>query len=171
MDDDRRPDEASVRELGRPSPVLDVVASVAFPTILVFSVYLHVAGHNQPGGGFIGGLVAGAALVLRYITGRAELLSARFRVPSSTLLAAGALVAVGTAVVPLLLGNAALEHHSWTYDVPVLGTVKWTSALVFDTGIYLVVVGVVGSLIDVLGGERGGRGGPAVGPSTREARR
>ncbi|MCU0274462.1 MAG: hypothetical protein MUE34_14615, partial [Acidimicrobiales bacterium] len=59
----------------------------------------------------------------------------------------------GTALVPLALGNSLLEHHTWEYDLPVLGTVKTTSALPFDTGILLVVVGVIGLLLQVMGSE------------------
>ncbi|MBT8211846.1 MAG: DUF4040 domain-containing protein, partial [Acidimicrobiia bacterium] len=140
------------RVLGRPSVVLDTTLNAVFHTIILFSLYLHFAGHNQPGGGFIAGLVAGAGLVLRVITGRVTLQS-RLHVSSERLLAVGVLLVTGTALASLLLGNALLEHHTWEFDLPALGTVKTTSALVFDTGIYLVVVGVVATLIEVLVGE------------------
>jgi multicomponent Na+:H+ antiporter subunit A len=139
--------------LGRPSVVLDTTLNAVFHTIIVFSLYLHFAGHNQPGGGFIAGLVAGVGLVLRVITGR-EALRSRVSVPSRYLLGVGVLLVTGTALTSMILGNALLEHHTWEFDLPVLGTVKTTSALVFDTGIYLVVVGVVATLIEVLVGER-----------------
>ena len=54
------------------------------------------------------------------------------------------------ALTSLVLGNTLLEHHTWELDIPVLGTAKTTSALPFDTGIYLVVVGVVATLIETL---------------------
>ncbi|MEZ5247508.1 MAG: hydrogen gas-evolving membrane-bound hydrogenase subunit E [Acidimicrobiales bacterium] len=138
--------------LGRPSVVLDTTLNAVFHTIILFSVYLHFAGHNQPGGGFIAGLVAGVGLVLRVITGR-ELLRSRLSVPSGHLLGIGVVLVTGTALASMILGNALLEHHTWELDLPVLGTAKTTSALVFDTGIYLVVVGVVATLIEVLVGE------------------
>jgi len=138
--------------LGRPSVVLDTTLNAVFHTIILFSVYLHFAGHNQPGGGFIAGLVAGVGLLLRVITGR-EALRGRLAVTSNQLLGVGVLLVTGTALTSMVLGNALLEHHTWEFDLPALGAVKTTSALVFDTGIYLVVVGVIATLIEVLVGE------------------
>ena len=60
-----------------------------------------------------------------------------------TVLAAGLLVAVTTAVIPLLNGNSILEHASIEFELPLIGTIKTTSALPFDIGVYLVVVGLV----------------------------
>lgn len=140
------------RTLGDPSEVLDVTFETVFHLLLVFSVYLHFAGHNQPGGGFIAGLVAGATLVLSAITGR-SLVRSRFPIRTETILGVGMVLATGTALIPMLLGNAILEHHTWSYDLAVLGTVKWTSALFFDTGVYLVVVGVVGTLLEIFAAE------------------
>jgi multicomponent Na+:H+ antiporter subunit A len=141
-----------IPSLGDPAVVLDVVVQVVFHTILVFAVYLHFAGHNQPGGGFIAGLAIGAGLALRMITGH-DPIRTRFAVPYEVVLGVGAAIVTGTALVPLALGNSLLEHHTWEYDLPVLGTVKTTSALPFDTGILLVVVGVIGLLLQVMGSE------------------
>lgn len=138
--------------LGQPSVVLDTTVNAVFHTIIVFSLFLHFAGHNAPGGGFIAGLVAGAGLVLRVITGRARMRS-RIAVAPEYLLGSGVLLVTGTALTSLVLGNALLEHHTWEADVPVLGKVKTTSALIFDIGIYLIVVGVIATLIAVLVGE------------------
>lgn len=135
--------------LGHPSVVLDTTLNAVFHTIIVFSLFLHFAGHNSPGGGFIAGLVAGAGLILRVITGRVTLRS-RIALPTHLILGAGVLLVTGTALTSLVLGNALLEHHTWELDIPVLGTAKTTSALPFDTGIYLVVVGVVATLIETL---------------------
>lgn len=138
--------------LGQPSLVLDTTLNAVFHSIVVFALYLHFAGHNSPGGGFIAGLVIGAGLVLRVITGR-ESLPGRFPVPYEHLMGAGVLLVTGTALTSLVLGNALLEHHTWKLDIPVLGAAKTTSALPFDTGILLLVVGVVGTLIQVFVGE------------------
>ena len=146
--------------LGQPSVVLDTTLNAVFHTIIVFSLFLHFAGHNSPGGGFIAGLVvaeiaaavllvAGAGLILRVITGR-ETLRSRITIEPYLLLGAGVLLVTGTALTSLVLGNALLEHHTWELDIPVLGKAKTTSALPFDTGIYLVVVGVIATLIEAL---------------------
>jgi len=135
--------------LGQPSVVLDTTLNAVFHTIIVFSVFLHFAGHNAPGGGFIAGLVAGAGLVLRVITGRAMLRS-RVGFAPEYLLGVGVLLVTGTALTSLILGNALLEHHTWKIELGPLGTAKTTSALVFDTGIYLIVVGVIATLVATL---------------------
>lgn len=138
--------------LGQPAVVLDVTVSAVFHVALLFSLYLHFRGHNAPGGGFIAGLVAAGALVLRLITGRRPLQS-RLDVENNVLLGSGIVLVTATALTSLLLGNSLLEHHVWEYDVPVFGHVEWTSALFFDTGIYLVVVGTVATLLAVFGAE------------------
>ena len=147
MADQTGPARWSALTLGRPSVVLDTTVSAVFHTIIVFSLFLHFAGHNSPGGGFIAGLVAGAGLILRVITGR-ESHQARLRIAPYLLLGVGVLLVTGTALTSLVLGNALLEHHTWEVDIPVLGKAKTTSALPFDTGIYLVVVGVIATLIN-----------------------
>lgn len=141
--------------LGKPSVVFDTVARVTLPTLVVVGIYLHFAGHNQPGGGFIAGLVFGTALVLRFVTGNQTLLAPRVWPTAEMLLGVGVLLVVGTAVTSLFLGNGLLEHHTWEFDGGPFGKVKFTSALFFDTGIALIVTGVVAGLIGVLGAEQG----------------
>lgn len=148
----KRPRPFAPLVLGRPSAVLDTTLNAVFHSIMVFAVYLHFAGHNAPGGGFIAGLVAGAGLILRVITGR-EALRGRLGVTPQMLLGVGVLLVTGTALTSLVLGNALLEHHTWEATIPLLGKVKTTSALPFDTGILLLVVGAVASFIEVLVGE------------------
>lgn len=142
----------TTRRLGAPAVVLDVTVHAVFHAALLFSLYLHFRGHNAPGGGFIAGLVAGGALVLRLITGRAPLRS-RVAASNRALLGGGIVLVTGTALTSLALGNTLLEHHVWEYDVPALGHVAFTSALFFDTGIYLVVVGTISTLLTVFGAE------------------
>jgi multicomponent Na+:H+ antiporter subunit A len=136
-----------------PTLILDTVTRGTFPIALVFSLYLLFAGHNAPGGGFVGGLVAGAALVLRY-AGRGTaggLQSAVLR--PEVLLGAGMLLAGGTGAAAWLLGRPFLTSGKIELDVPLLGHVKATSALPFDAGVYLVVVGLIAAVLLSLGSE------------------
>lgn len=103
--------------------------------------------------------------MLRVITGREQLRS-RIAVPPEFILAVGVLLVTGTSLTSLVLGNSLLEHHTWEVDIPVLGTAKTTSALPFDTGIYLIVVGVIATLIEVLVGEPDPAEAAAAGRST-----
>ena len=143
----------STEPLVRRSVVLETTVRLVFHTVLVFGLYLLFAGHNQPGGGFVGGLVCGTAFVLRYVArGRVEIASA-VPVDPGVPLGAGIVLAALTGVVPLLLGRDYLRSGVYELAVPVLGDVKLTSALVFDTGVFLVVVGMVLALLRTLGAE------------------
>lgn len=137
----------------RRSVVLETVVRLAFHTVLVFSLYLLFAGHNSPGGGFVGGLVAGCAFVLRYVAGGRGALRDAVPVDPVVPLGLGMLLATSTGLAGLVLGGQLLESGKVSFDVPVLGLVKATSALPFDTGVYLVVVGLVLGLLRSLGAE------------------
>jgi len=121
---------------------LEVSTRVVFTAVMVGSLYLLFAGHNQPGGGFAGGIVAGAAVALRYVNGGIAEVRRLSRSQPWTVLGSGVLIAAAVALVPLLLGGAVLETGSLTLTPPLLGTVKLTSALAFDVGVYLAVVGL-----------------------------
>jgi multicomponent Na+:H+ antiporter subunit A len=136
-----------------PSLVLDTVTRVAFHTICAFSLYLLFAGHNAPGGGFVGGLVAGAALVLRYAGRGTHSVREVVRVRHEALLGVGLLLAGLTGAAPWLLGGVFLGSGVLEAALPLLGTVKLASVLVFDAGVYLVVVGLVLAAVSTLGDE------------------
>ena len=137
----------------RRSVILENCVRLVFHTVLLFGVYLLFAGHNQPGGGFVGGLVAGSAFVLRYVAGgRAELRSA---VPIDPVvpLGVGVLVAVATGTGSWLFGADFLTSDFGSVELPVLGTVKASTVLVFDIGVFSVVVGLDLTLLRTLGAE------------------
>ena len=138
---------------GERSLILETSVGAIFHTALLFSLFLLFVGHNAPGGGFIGGLVAGAAMVLRYVDSGQQGVRDAMRVRPQVLLGAGLAAAVLTGAVPWVTGSGFLEAGKLSVDVPVLGTVKTTSALPFDIGVYLVVVGLVLAVLDFLGGE------------------
>ena len=137
----------------RRSVVLEVVTRILFHTILVFSIYLLFSGHNAPGGGFAGGLVAGLALVLRYLAGGRYELGEAAPVDPGLLLGAGLLFAGGTGVAGLLLGGEVLQTAILEVTLPVLGDVKLVTSLFFDMGVYLIVVGLVLDVLRSLGAE------------------
>lgn len=135
----------------RQSIIFDTVLDVVTRTALLFSVFLLFAGHNAPGGGFVGGLVAATALVLRYVAGGADEVDAVAAVHESTLLGSGLLLAALTGMAGWVAGGAFLYSAKVEVHVPVLGTLKATSALPFDIGVYLVVVGLGLALLRSLG--------------------
>lgn len=123
--------------------ILDTSIRVLFPSILVLAVYFVFSGHNRPGGGFVGGLVIGAALALRYVSGGAAAVRSTFRVPPHVILGVGLLMSASTALLPLLLGGSILEHGDVEFHLPVFDKVKITSALSFDLGVDFVVIGLI----------------------------
>ncbi|GAB2692838.1 MnhB domain-containing protein [Thalassiella azotivora] len=134
----------------RESVVLQTALRLVFHAIAATALFFLFAGHNAPGGGFIGGLVAGTAFVLRYLVGGENGIG-RLRVAPTTVLGTGLVVAAGTAVVPWFAGGQVLESGYAPLDLPVVGTLPLTSVLAFDTGVFLIVVGLVLLLLDTLG--------------------
>ncbi len=137
----------------RRSLILDVTTRMVTASTIVLSLYLLAAGHNQPGGGFIGGLVGGAAIAIAYVGGGLARVRAISRLAPWTILGGGLVLAAASALVPLILGGAVLEQGFTTFEPPLLGKVKVTSALIFDTGVYAVVVGMVFMAFEALGEE------------------
>ncbi len=129
--------------------ILRVGAVVVLPLLALVAVVLFVRGHDEPGGGFIAGLVAGAALAVARVSG------IRVRLPRVPLIVGvGLLLAVGIGLVGLAVEGAFLQPMKLTLP-GVQGYV--TSSLVFDFGVVLVVVGLVQSALDNLGPRRESR--------------
>jgi multisubunit Na+/H+ antiporter MnhB subunit len=135
----------------RRSVILDEADRWLFVVVLLVSVYVTFRGHNAPGGGFIGGLIASAAFVLRYLAQRhtVDRIYDIFR--PHVILGLGLTISVVTAMAPLIVGDALLESHIWKGDLPGFGEVKIVSSTFFDIGVYLLVVGVVLSVLVALG--------------------
>ncbi|MEV4655666.1 Na+/H+ antiporter subunit A [Micromonospora sp. NPDC049301] len=137
----------------RRSIVLEVVIRLIFHTVVLFSLFLLFSGHNAPGGGFTGGLVAGLALVVRYLAGGRYELAEAAPVGAGTILGTGLAVSVGTGVVALLAGGSVLESAKLDGSLPLVGDVHLVTSLFFDIGVYLVVIGLVLDILRSLGAE------------------
>jgi multicomponent Na+:H+ antiporter subunit A len=142
---------SELRDPRNRSLVLEVATRLIFPLIMLLSAYFFFAGHNTPGGGFAGGLTAGLALVLRYLAGGRYELGETLPLDAGKILGAGLLLSAGTAVTSILVGAPVLSSAVITFDLPVLGTVKMVTALFFDLGVYLIVVGLVLDVLRSLG--------------------
>jgi len=146
----------------RRSIVFEVVTRLMFHSMVLFSLYLLLAGHNTPGGGFAGGLLAGLALTLRYLAGGRYELQAALKVPAGVLLGAGLALASLAGLMPLFFGGQVLQSaYVEFHDLWLLGDVKLVTATVFDIGVYLVVVGLVVDVLRSLGSEIDRRGDEA----------
>lgn len=135
------------------SILLEVVVRLIFHALIVLSLYLLLVGHNAPGGGFAGGLVAGMALVARYLAGGRAELGAAAPIDAGRLLGGGLLLAAGTALVPLLVGADALTSTWFTLPLGPLGELEIVTSTFFDIGVYLVVIGLVLDVLRSLGAE------------------
>jgi multicomponent Na+:H+ antiporter subunit A len=138
---------------GLRSPILEVVTRLLFHTIVLFSVYLLFSGHNAPGGGFVGGLVVGLALALRYLAGGRHELTVAAPIDAGLVLGAGLFIAVGTGVTAMVLGEAVLQSALLDFHLPLLGHVHFVTSMIFDVGVYLIVIGLVLDILRSLGTE------------------
>ena len=122
------------------SLILSTVSRLLTGLLLVFSVFLLLRGHNLPGGGFVGGLVAAGAFVLNALASGCPAARKMLRFDPQTIIAAGLLVAVASGVFGMLGGLPFLTGVWGATPLPVIG--KIGTPLVFDTGVYLAVLGV-----------------------------
>jgi len=125
-------------------PLMMVVATrVALPIALVVGVYIFLRGHNEPGGGFIAGLVVAIAYLMQYMASGFAWAQERQRFHYHALIASGVLVAVLTGVGSLVLDWNFLTSTGGYVDVPFLDPVPLFSSSLFDLGVFLTVVGAV----------------------------
>ncbi len=111
------------------------------PIALVVSMYLFMRGHNQPGGGFVAGLVMSVAFILQYMVAGTQWVEAQMSLRPLRWMGTGLLCATLTGGGAMLLGYPFLTTHTAHLHLPVLGDIHFASALFFDVGIFTVVVG------------------------------
>lgn len=122
-------------------------ALIAF-ILLGFSLYLFLAGHNSPGGGFIGGLVTAAAIVLLYMAYGIKFVGKILPVNFRLLIPIGLLVALLTSMGSFVFDVPFLSHTYDYFEFPIFGEVELATAMLFDLGVYLTVVGVTVTIIE-----------------------
>jgi multicomponent Na+:H+ antiporter subunit B len=131
--------------------MLQTVTKVVTFIILMFSVHIFFAGHYTPGGGFIGGLLTASAIVLLMLAFDIETVKKIIPVNYVVMSAIGLLVALATASASILFNVPFFTHAFTYYDLPLFGETSLHSALLFDVGVYLVVVGVTMTIIQTIG--------------------
>lgn len=131
--------------------ILQTVTKTVSFIILLFSVYLFFAGHHNPGGGFIGGLMTAGAIVLLYIAYDIETMKKVIPLDYKKLIALGLLIAVSTGMGSFLFNVPFLSHSFGYFYLPVLGKTELATAVLFDLGVYLTVVGVTMTIILSIG--------------------
>jgi multicomponent Na+:H+ antiporter subunit B len=124
------------------SLILRSTARVLLPLLLLFSIYLLLRGHNEPGGGFIGGLLASIAVILQLIARGAREIQSLLPVDPRRLVGLGLLVALGATIAPVLVGETYFTALWGELPLPGGEPLKLGLPLLFDLGVYLVVFGV-----------------------------
>jgi len=133
-----------MRQAGDRHPLMMVVATrLALPIALAVAVFIFLRGHNEPGGGFIAGLVAAIALLMQYMASGFAWSEARQRFDYHGVIALGVAIAVLTGVASLLLGWNFLTSTNEYVTLWPLSKVHLASAIAFDLGVFLTVVGSV----------------------------
>ena len=131
------------------STILQTATRVLMPLLLLFAVFLLLRGHNQPGGGFVGGLVVASSFVLYSIAFGVDAGRRALLVRPATLLGVGPLVAL-TSGLPAVITGQPFMTALWT-EVPLGGTaVALGTPLLFDVGVFLAVIGVVLTIVFTL---------------------
>lgn len=127
--------------------ILRTSALFLLPLQLLFSLFLLLRGHDEPGGGFIAGLVAAGALVLYLFAHGVESTRKLLRLDPRDLLGLGLLLALVSSLPALLLGEPPLTAQWWTLYLGDENPVKLSTVLLFDVGVYFSVLGTVLTIV------------------------
>ena len=127
------------------SLILTTTVKFIIPLLLIFSFFLLLRGHNEPGGGFSGGLVAASAYALFAIANGVSEAIKFLKVDPIFLIGCGLLIALISALLPLLSGESFMTGVWLSNEIPVVG--KLGTPLVFDIGVYILVLGIASKII------------------------
>ncbi|OZU89310.1 Na(+)/H(+) antiporter subunit B [Virgibacillus indicus] len=127
--------------------ILQAVTKIVVFIILTLAVYLFLSGHNNPGGGFIGGLVLATAFVLLFIVFDIETIQKALPFDFKKVAALGAFLAVATGFGSLLFDAPFLSQSFGYFDLPFFGKTELATVTIFEAGVALAVVGVVVTII------------------------
>ncbi|TCL74922.1 multisubunit potassium/proton antiporter PhaA subunit /multisubunit potassium/proton antiporter PhaB subunit [Rhizobium sp. BK251] len=139
--DEERPERSAGDTVRDYLLVPSVIMQWMFPVIITFSVYIFMRGHDLPGGGFSAGLTLSIAFLLQYLAGGTRWAEDRIRILPLRWMGAGLLTATATGAGAWFLGYPFLTSHFRYLELPLIGKVPAASALLFDLGVFLLVVG------------------------------
>jgi len=135
-----------------PHPMMfEMVSQSLLPLALLVSAYIFLRGHNVPGGGFIAGLITAVAIIQQYIAHGVQWIKPRVKIDYQWLIAGGILIATATGLGSWIFDKPFLSTWFDYFDLPWVGEFELASAMVFDLGVYLTVVGAVMLILANLG--------------------
>jgi multicomponent K+:H+ antiporter subunit A len=118
-----------------------VLVRLMLPVSGVVAAFLFLRGHNEPGGGFVAGLVMSVGFLLQYIVSGTEWIEEKLHLAPRSMMGFGLLCVLGTAAGAFMVGYPLLTSHTFHLEVPVLGELHIASALFFDVGVFCLVLG------------------------------
>ncbi|MEE4345954.1 MAG: hydrogen gas-evolving membrane-bound hydrogenase subunit E, partial [Paracoccaceae bacterium] len=131
-------------EAGDRHPLMMVVATrVMMPIAIMVGVFIFLRGHNEPGGGFIAGLIVAIALVMQYMASGFDWATARQRYPYHMIIALGIFAAAFTGIGSWFADRPFLTSNYGYFQIPPMGEFELATAMAFDVGVFLCVVGAV----------------------------
>ncbi|WP_019243765.1 MULTISPECIES: Na(+)/H(+) antiporter subunit B [Bacillus] len=131
--------------------ILQTTAKVTAFVIILFSIRLFFSGHYYAGGGFVGGLMTSAALVLIMIAFDMKTVSYILPINYRILIGVGLLTSTSTGLIGVFMKEPFLTHYFGYFDLPIIGKTSLHTASLFDLGVYFVVVGVTMTIIQSIG--------------------
>jgi len=131
--------------------ILQTATKVVFFIIILFSIHIFFAGHYTPGGGFVGGLLTASGIVLLLLAFDLKTVTTTLPINYTVMTSIGLLIALATAVGSIFFNVPLLTHAFDYFELPLLGKQSLHTAVFFDTGVYLVVVGVTMTIIQSIG--------------------
>lgn len=136
------------------SIILQTTTRLASAVIIMFSLFLFLRGHNDPGGGFIGGLMGAAGILLIYISFGLRQADWVFPFNYRLMASIGLLCAGLAGIMPMFVGLPFLTSGFHQVNLPLIGPFDFSTVLLFDFGVYLVVIGTMVGSVRVLVLER-----------------
>lgn len=139
--DEARPDRDAGETVSDYLMIPAVIMQWLFPPIIVFAAYLFIRGHDLPGGGFAAGIAMAAAFILQYMAAGTKWVEDRLRVLPVKWIGLGLITAALTGAGSWLFGYPFLTSHARYVDLPLVGEIPLASAILFDLGVFSLVVG------------------------------
>ncbi|HOP03350.1 MAG TPA: Na+/H+ antiporter subunit B [Tenuifilaceae bacterium] len=128
--------------------IFETAIRLIIPLFIVFSVFLLFRGHNLPGGGFIGGLLASIGFFLHSMVFGVNETIRKYKLNPMGLMALGLAIAMISVTIPVFQGYPLMTGLWFDFTIPIIG--KLGTPLLFDTGVYILVIGVVVNITFIL---------------------
>ena len=133
--------------------ILQTASKVVFFIIFLFSIHIFFAGHYTPGGGFVGGLLTAGAILLLLLAFDLKTVQKVLPFNFTIMTGIGLILALGTGMGSIFFNVPFLTHAFNDFTLPLFGETSLHTAMIFDLGVYLVVVGAAITMIQTIGGD------------------